>query len=109
MANYWLSFTVHNGDRPKGTYKERRDHIYNTAKGGLGLLTRPIWSETTSYILFQAGDDIDVVGRSIAKGLDGEVDLFLIGKVGFKSERYWGAIVQPTTMKSFYPTMIPLK
>lgn len=107
MANYWVSFTVHKGDRAKGTYDVRRDSIYAVAQGP--TKSNPHWVETTSFILFTSGDDIDVVGKKIVAGLDGAVDVLLIGKVGVKADRYWGAVKDTKKLISLYPTMTPLK
>ena len=107
MANYWLSFTVKKETRGGRTYDDRRDHIEDvTGASDVDVVT---WAETTSYIVFPSPLGISEIGKLIAGGLDADVDKFLIGKVGFKEQRYWGAIEYPYTLKKLYPDTQELK
>jgi len=105
-ANYWLSFTVAT-DRSasKGVESLRRQSIYAAVQ----KLDAGYWDETTSFILFEAGDDIDVVGKAVVAGLDPDLDLLILRKVSSASARCWGQVKQPTSLRGYVANIARLR
>ncbi|WP_312806253.1 hypothetical protein [Agrobacterium cavarae] len=97
-VNYWLSFKVAT-DRStsKGDDAKRRQSIYDTVT----LMDVGHWKETTSFILFEAPDTIDAVGRKIVAGLDADLDTVVIRRVSNSAARYWGVVTDPASLGGY--------
>ncbi|WP_404417827.1 hypothetical protein [Brevundimonas vesicularis] len=98
IVNYWLSFKV-STDRStsKGADTVRRQSIYDAVTA----FDPGYWEETTSFILFEAQDDIDAVGRTVVAGLDASLDTLVIRKVSTAAARYWGKVTMPTSLRGY--------
>lgn len=105
-ANYWLSFMVAT-DRSaeKGVESLRRQSIYAAVQ----VFDSGYCDETTSFILFEADDDIDVVGKAVVAGLDPDLDLLILRKVSSASARYWGEVTQPTALRGYVANIARLR
>lgn len=105
ICSYWLSFTVasENSTR-KGSESVRRKTIYAAA----AKLDPLYWEETTSFILLEAVDNIDTVGRAVVAGLDPARDTVILRKVGTPTARHWGVIERPEALKSYIANIAPL-
>ena len=105
-ANYWLSFMVATErSAAKGVESLRRQSIYAAVQ----VFDSGYWDETTSFILFEADDDIDVVGKAVVAGLDPDLDLLILRKVASASARYWGKVTQPTSLGGYVANIARLR
>lgn len=103
-TKYWLSFEVSKKASSKGTDGVRRQSLYSA----IDVYDDNHWDETTSFVLFEAPDDIDVVGRAIVKGLDETLDKIVIRKVASSTARYWGEIGRKTGLSNYLDGIKPL-
>ena len=105
-ANYWLSFMVATDpSAAKGVESLRRQSIYAVVQ----VFDSGYWDETTSFILFEADDDIEVVGKAVVAGLDPDLDLLILRKVSSASARYWGKVTQPTSLRGYVANIARLR
>ncbi|WP_340646009.1 hypothetical protein [Phenylobacterium sp.] len=93
MSNlYWLTFRI----AQVGNHTARYDGL----TGAVGsIATMPWWVEPTSFILFQAQQNIDEVAAIISGEIDVSTDLALLGMPLFKSARAIGAITDQDLFK----------
>lgn len=97
-CNYWLSFKVASeNSTSKGSESARRQTIYAAA----AKLDSGYWEETTSFILFEADDNVDTVGKALVAGLDPNLDTVVIRKMASATARYWGKVGMPTSLRGY--------
>lgn len=95
---YWLSFKVSTDRSPsKGVDGVRRQSIYDAVT----TFDPGYWEETTSFILFDAEDDIDAVGRAVVAGLDADLDTVVIRKMSTATGRFWEKVTMPTFLRGY--------
>lgn len=95
---YWLSFEVKAArSAAKGDDGKRRQSIYDAIEAW----DQARWDETTSFVLFDAPANIEVVTRALVQGLDPSMDKVVIRRVGAPVARHWGAIEYPKNLKSY--------
>ncbi len=85
MNTYWLSFVVRDQANRDERYRDLIAAVESCRQG-------TYWNETTSFIVFESGYDIDAVADALAHTLRVDLDIFLLHQVGFKTARIWGAV-----------------
>jgi hypothetical protein len=82
MADYWLSFRIHDNGDYQRRYKEFIEAVNDNVTG--------FWDGPTSFICIRSDMGIDALGRELKRAIDPNVDLFVIRVIGVDDTRYAG-------------------
>lgn len=84
MAVYWLTFRLETDP----TYSSRYDALIESIQA----ISSKWWMESSSFILFDSGKEIDAVAATAKKAVNAQKDLVLIGMPDYKSARVIGPV-----------------
>ncbi len=88
MPIYWLSFRVEENPGAGA----RRTALIDAAKQHCSDEKQRWWDETTSFIVFESGSDIDAICADLKAAIDPTKDLFLIRHMNSASARICGKV-----------------
>ncbi|MEJ5081046.1 hypothetical protein [Ochrobactrum sp. MYb379] len=98
---YVISFRI--ADKTVGgkTYGERRESLMEAAfTKGLGY-----WDATTSFLLVNSTLNTEAFAKKLSAGLDANHDMLVVFDPSDMSLAYFGAVMEPRVLASFFNTV----
>jgi hypothetical protein len=89
VAEYWLSFRIHDSDGFEKTYEKRREALVEQIRLASGDGSR-WWFDTTSFFIFKSAESIDAIVTRVKKAIDQRVDLVVVRYLDQKTGRIVG-------------------
>ena len=101
MANYYVTFRIHDQKVDGKTYADRYDALMtNIRADGLGF-----WTDTTSFLMVESNLDTDTFSQNAVQGLSARYDLVLITDPADNSACCFGNVEHFDVLKSFLPNI----